>query len=199
MNYKTTLRLASIGILASALACATARPFVWSESLSEEASGPEPYRIKIGDELRVAVWNQEPLSGTMTVREDGRITLALIGEVAIAGLAPDAAASQIARRLDGLVVDPKVSVQLVRSPPARISVLGEVRAPGQMELLTEEGVLDAIARSGGLTEFADYDAIYVLRGGVHPARIRFRFSDLTRVNSKAYAFKVRHADIVVVE
>ena len=45
----------------------------------------EDYRIGVGDELRINVWRNEELSGTVPVRPDGKISMALVGDVTATG------------------------------------------------------------------------------------------------------------------
>jgi polysaccharide export outer membrane protein len=59
-------------------------------------------------------------------------------------------------------------------------------------------VLQSLAAAGGFTEYADRDAIYVVRGAASP-RIRFTFSALVRGEGRAAAFRLRAGDVVVVE
>jgi hypothetical protein len=60
-------------------------------------------------------------------------------------------------------------------------------------------VLGALARAGGLTEFADGDSVYVLREFPKRTRIRFKYDDLARGEDKAVGFKLRDRDVVIVE
>ena len=80
-----------------------------------------------------------------------------------------------------------------------VPVVGEVARPGLVALAPGAGVLSAIAASGGPTEYARRDAIFVLRPGSPPQRIRFRYEALSRAEGKAGSFQLREGDTVVVE
>src|SRR5687767_7218203 len=105
----TCLWLASVALVGG---CGTSTGFKEVDELPQEALQPAPYRVQTGDKLVVSVWNQAPLSGEQTVRPDGSITMPLIGDVAVAGMTPPSVSQEIARRLNGLVIDPKVSVSV---------------------------------------------------------------------------------------
>jgi polysaccharide export outer membrane protein len=77
-------------------------------------------------------------------------------------------------------------------------VLGEVKTPGRYDLAEGEGVLHALARAGGLTEFADPDLVFVVRSDAS-RRIRFRYGDLAVAEPASARFQLRNGDVVVVE
>lgn len=184
-------------VLASA-ACAT-MPFLWVDELGAADMAIPRYRIRPGDEIRVLVWRQESLSGSMLVRDDGVITVPLVGDVDIGGAYAEEAAGRIAKQLDGLVVDPKVTVQVVTTRPAMYSVVGEVRTAGAYALNAGDGVLNAIAAAGGLTDYADLDGIYVHRKEPQLKRIRFSYKKLLAGVGKGPVFFLRDGDVVVVQ
>ncbi|MEZ4272500.1 MAG: polysaccharide biosynthesis/export family protein [Myxococcota bacterium] len=182
------------------IGCSHSGSYVWVDELPDKAAEPQVYFIRGGDELSVLVWNQERLSGRVVVRQnDGLATLPLVGDVALAGLTTQAAAAQITRALHGLVVDPKVTVSLEKGTQPTFAILGAVRNPGTYPLEDGNGVLQAIARAGGLTEFADDDEIYLLRKQPKPQRIRFDYDRLTAQDGRGTNFAMRDGDVVVVE
>ena len=179
--------------------CSHALPFVWVDELPPAALVPDPYRIAAGDSLSILVWNQSKLSGDVRVRTDGQVTLPLIGDVAVGGLTPAGAASQIQHRLDGLVVDPKVTVSIRESQTPTYSVVGEVKTSGAFPLSGPTTLLQAIAAAGGLSEFADRNRIFVIRKVPELKRIRFTYDKLSRADGRGILFQLREGDIVVIE
>ncbi len=190
--------LLSLG-LATAAGCAHPNSFVWVEDYANQVPPPAEFRFAVDDELAVAVWNQPQLSGAHRVRNDGMITLPLVGDVAVAGLTTEGAAAQIAAGLEGLVVEPKVTVELLARAAPQVTVAGEVRNPGRLALRPQDGVLELLAQAGGLTEFADRDGIYVLRRDSGVTRVRFRHQQLLGGDPGALAFQLRDGDVIVVE
>jgi len=66
-------------------------------------------------------------------------------------------------------------------------------------VLPRAGVLSALAAAGGLTEFAGKEAIFVLRPGNPPKRVRFRYEALAHGEGRSGAFRLKDGDTVVVE
>lgn len=186
-------------MLLVAAGCIHLDPYTWVDELDENAYEPEPYRIAAGDGLYVNIWNQGELTGDVRVRADGHITLALIGDVPVAGLTPDDAADSIKARLDGIVIEPNVSVAVREGREASVSVVGEVRTPGQYRLEQGETVLHMLAKSGGLTEFAQPDAVFVVRNHPDRTRVRFHYDKLSRGVGRGLEFRLRDGDVIVVE
>jgi polysaccharide export outer membrane protein len=185
-------------VLCVAAGCATSGPYVWVDDLPDQAFEHTPYRIHTDDRLNVLVWNQESISGEVRVRPDGKVTLPLVGDIAVAGLTPPACAAQITRRLDGLILDPKVTVTVSQTKTPTVSVVGEVRDVGEYPVRQEDTVLQILARAGGLTEFSRPDHVYVLRRGAKSVRIRFTYEQLIEGTGRALSFKLRDGDIVIV-
>ena len=84
-----------------------------------------------------------------------------------------------------------------RSPKCRV-------APAQstVGILTMEPparLVDALAKSGGLNDFADDTKIFVLRQFPSFRRIRFKWEDILRNEGGAASFPLRSGDVIVVE
>lgn len=184
--------------LVAAFGCALDGQYVWVDELPSGALKPSPYQIAAGDRLVVNVWNQPPLSGEVLVRPDGNITLPLVGDVQVAGATPEQAGEAVVRKLSGLVVEPHVAVSLAGTRAPTISVLGEVQQAGTFELRPGEGVLEVLARAGGLSEFARKDAIFVVRRS-QGLRVRFDYRRLAQASGAGVAFELQDGDVVVVE
>jgi polysaccharide export outer membrane protein len=159
----------------------------------------EPYQIQIGDRVTVVVLNQQSVSGDFEVRPNGAYLQPLVGEIAIAGRTAPQAATLIAEKLDGIVVDPEVTVTVLAPRNLRIAVLGEVHTPGSYDVPPGFGLIDVLARAGGLTEYAADSGLYVLRKAPERMRIRFRYSELIGGDSRSIDFRLRDGDVVVAE
>jgi len=123
---------------------------------SEFFLGPE-------DVLRVTVWKSPDLSGEVTIRPDGTITMPLIGDVPAAGLTANVLAKRISERLTEYVSSPIVTVQVKEVNSYFIYVLGEVVKPGKYSLKSYINVMQGIALAGGFGPFASKNKIKVLR------------------------------------
>lgn len=176
-------------------------PFTWVDELAEEALAPTPYKLRGNDKLEVKVFKQESLSGEVLVREDGQITVPLVGDVPVVGMTPPQAAAEIAKRLagTGYIDNPSVSVAVIETRQPSFAVVGEVRQPGSFELQPGTTVLDGVALAGGLSEFARKDRVFVIRKAKDNQRVRFNFARLARSDGKGLRFHLEDGDVVVVE
>jgi polysaccharide export outer membrane protein len=197
LMWKTLSPLWGILLLVSLLGCGSTQPYVWvSEVGVNDARAPDTLRP--GDRIQVAVYGQDALSGEFEIRPSGSVILPVVGGTVAAGRTTEQVAADLAVRLQGAIASPRVTVIVATRRPAGISVLGEVRTPGRYELVDGEGVLHALARAGGLTEFANRDGVYVVRPEAS-RRIRFRYADLTAAEPASARFQLRNGDVVVVE
>lgn len=193
--YRITCALGALFVVAFA-GCSHGQ-YVWVKDLPPQADAKT---IQPGDTLAVLVKNQPQLSGDFVVRPNGKYAQPLVGEIEVQNHTPEDAAERVAKILEGgIVTHPVVTISVATPRTLRVSVLGEVRQQGAVQAPYGEGVLAAIARAGGLTEFADGDSIFVLRERPKRIRVRFTFKDLTQGEEKAASFKLQDNDIVVVE
>lgn len=177
----------------------------WSVRASPALGADDPrvaeYRIGPADILTVAVWKNDRLTRTVTVRPDGAISFPLLGDVYVAGLTPNEMQTRMYERLKEFVdvVDSEVSVITEEVHSFKVSVLGEVREPGLYEFTGRTRVLDALAHAGGLTEFASGSRIVVLRqNGGSMERIRFDYNAVKSNGGSQSGLDVRPGDIVLV-
>lgn len=193
------MRLALAVLVAASLsACVTDGPWVWVDDLSESALKPSPYKVMPGDRLVVNVWNQPALSGEVLVRPDGNITMPLVGDVYVLGLTPPEISGEVAKKLAGLVVEPNVAIALANTRNPTVSVVGEVRTAGSFELRPGEGVLEVLARAGGLSEFANHSRVFVIRRS-EGKRVRFDYDRLSRGHGTGVKFLLQDGDVIVVD
>ncbi|HEY4051021.1 MAG TPA: polysaccharide biosynthesis/export family protein [Acidobacteriaceae bacterium] len=129
-------------------------------------TGVEPdYVIGAGDVLQISVWQEPQFGETVEVRPDGKISLPLISDVAIAGLTPIQAEGRLTDKLQGFVKRPRVSVVVTEVHSKVVYVIGQVERPGPYSLVGAINVQQLIARAGGTTRRAKKKQVYVLRSG----------------------------------
>lgn len=177
--------------------CGPTGPYVWASNLPPSSN--DPNIVRTGDRLQVVVHGQEAMSGEFDVRPGGQFVLPVAGQVPAAGLTTSAIAADVTRRLQGILTKPHVTVVIATRQVGSIIVLGEVRAPGRYDLKEGDGVLEALAKAGGLTPFADEDSLFVVRRGQANPRVRFRFSDLAAAVPSSVNYRLIDGDVVVVE
>jgi polysaccharide biosynthesis/export protein len=197
-----TLRAVSIALLGLALSACHHAPFIWIYDFSTEPvreGAGSPLTISPGDVVDVRVFGQDAMSTKTEVRADGTIAMPLLGSVAIGGRRPEEVASSLKQRLLPYINTPEVTV-VIEESRVIVSVVGEVSAVGVVELKPPATLLQALAKSGGLTEFADRSGIYVLRNTRGATvRIRFKYASLIEADPIATSFRLQTGDVVVVE
>jgi polysaccharide export outer membrane protein len=131
------------------------------------AAAPRPetadYRIGAGDTLQLFVWKEPDLTREVTVRIDGRISVALLGDVQAAGRSTGELADEIQRGLARFLSTPVVTISVNQPHSTRFFVLGMVGKPGEFPMSSPTTVVQALAVAGGLREYAKSDAIVIVR------------------------------------
>ena len=164
-------------------------------------SGVMEYRIGPADILSISVWNHKEMNRTVTVRPDGQVSFALIGDIPVVGLTPlelqGAMEKALGEYMDLIPGEVSVVVDAVHS--YKVSVLGEVRLPGRFEFQNQASVLDALAEAGGLTEFASGSNILILRTtGGRSERIRFNYQQLLKSGNSEARVLIFPGDVILV-
>src|SRR5690242_18395223 len=77
---------------------------------SAAVSLPAGYVIGVDDHLTIAFWRDKELSADVVVRPDGRISLPLLNDIAVAGLTPEQLRVLVLELASKFVEDPTPSV-----------------------------------------------------------------------------------------
>lgn len=181
--------------------CAGAGQYVWyGEMPATERSGAAgDYVIGVGDSITIRVYEQEGVSVDGKVRSDGKIALPLAGEVVAAGKRPLELSREVEGRLKEFIVSPRATVNVTTSGPITVTVVGEVARIGTVTLEPPARLVEALAQSGGPSDYADKSRIFVLRQFPSYRRIRFTWDAILRNENGAAAFALRTGDVVVIE
>jgi protein involved in polysaccharide export with SLBB domain len=123
------------------------------------------YRLGAGDQVRVTVFRQPDLSGTLQVGGQGYLAMPLVGAIAADGLTTQALQETIETKLreGGYLVDPDVSIEVLTYRP--IYILGQVVRPGRYEYRNGMTVINAVALAGGYTPRAKTSEVTIRRAG----------------------------------
>jgi polysaccharide export outer membrane protein len=160
---------------------------------------PPGYAIGPEDVLGIVFWREAELSGDVTVRPDGRITLAVIGEMAAAGLRPEELQQQIQAKAKTYVQDPNVAVVVRQINSRKIFVTGRVTTPGAYALRGPLTVMQALALAGGINDYADAKNINVLRiDGSKTKGFKFNYKDVSNGKKLEQNILLQPGDTVVV-
>ncbi len=159
----------------------------------------DDYTIGPDDVLGVVFWREPDLSGDVTVRPDGRITLPVIGELTAAGLRPDRLQELIGTAAARYLTNPNVAVVVRTINSRRVFVTGQVTSPGPHPLKGPLTVMQALAMAGGVTEFANKKNITILRQGTSGTQtFKFNYQDVARGKKLEQNIQLLPGDTIVV-
>lgn len=127
-------------------------------------SSDEDYVIGDGDSLVISVWGEQSLSGTVTVRPDGKITLPAIGDVVASGFTPTKLGKDLSVKLAKVVNEPIVTVTVNTVTNNKIYVFGGGVPSGVAVLPSRTTLLQFMIRYGNFKGI-DLSNAYLLRNG----------------------------------
>jgi polysaccharide export outer membrane protein len=148
--------LLSLAMVMLAACSATDTPMQMPDDILEYSL--EPYRIGVGDSLKIQVWGNEQLSLEVPVRPDGKISMPLIGDVLVATKTTEGLSQEITEQLQVFVKNPQVTVIVINPSSSdfqqRVRVTGAVMQPQSVPYRKGMTVLDLVLLAGGTNEFA---------------------------------------------
>ncbi len=173
----------------------TGRQAVVSTSISQPTL---PYTVGSGDILSISVWKEKELSPTVIVRPDGFISVPLIGELSVLGQTPLEIQATLQKRLQSMVINPRVTVTVVEIHSRVVYITGEVARPGAYPLSGSLDVLQLIAQAGGFTQFASRKNIRVVRSNGSTNSVPFNYKKFIHGVASPQRILLDPGDTVVV-
>jgi polysaccharide export outer membrane protein len=186
-----TVRRALVLVLLILPAWAQSRPATAAESTvpvnSQAITGVTPmnpaaansgvlpeHKIVPNDQLSVSVFGEPNLSKSVRVSSDGTIAMPLLqSAVRVEGLLPRELEVEIARHLidEQILVHPLVTVAITDYASRVISIVGDVRSPGQFSITNPTTIYNALARAGWITPEAGHQLFLSVSGSETPRKI----------------------------
>jgi len=194
-------RICALLLGVSVAGCAGTGPFTWYTELPKKEwdAITGEYVIGIGDTISIRVYEQEGVSGSFKIRRDGRIALPLAGEIMAAGKHPSELGREIEVKLKQFIVAPKATVNIDSSQPVTITTIGEISHIGTLTLEQPAQLIQAIAQSGGPSDYADKSKIFVMRQYPTFRRIRFTYDAILHNEAHAAIFPMQTGDVIQIE
>ncbi len=150
----------SVGLMLLAAGCGHAPP----APPPSVASPQGELTLGTGDSFDVRVFDEQDLTATYRVDNDGTIDYPLLGQLKVEGMEPHALAKLIQTRLaEKFLKNPQVSILIREQPSKRITVIGQVQKPGSYLYRSSMTIVDAIAEAGGFTPIASKNNVAIQR------------------------------------
>lgn len=134
-----------------------------SSEMSALVVDRQPYRIRVGDLLDVRFYKTPELNiDKVPVRNDGKISLDLVGDVQAAGVGTDQLSSDLVHAYAKELEDPRIAV-IVREFGGQVFVGGEVGRPTAVKYAEGMTALQAIQTAGGFEDTASLENVILMR------------------------------------
>ena len=123
------------------------------------------YQIGPQDEISITVFREPDLSlQNVTVDTGGRFEMPLIGQVFAAGKTPEELSREIGARYGNrFLVNPNVSVNVLKINSKHLTVEGALENPGVFSITSKTNLISAIALAGGVNNVAKTSEVAVFR------------------------------------
>jgi polysaccharide export outer membrane protein len=106
--------------------------------------------------LSMTVYDMPEISGELRVDDSGNVDVPMAGELHVAGMTLPQAKLAIQQKLSDaqILKNPKVNLDVAQYAGDNVTVLGEVGAPGRVQLLAPHSLSDVLGMVGGETQLA---------------------------------------------
>jgi polysaccharide export outer membrane protein len=156
-----SISLITLCLLVHVAVSAAPQPADTDASSTQQVS--QSYKIGPGDVLRISVWKEEGMDQEILVKPDGGITFPLAGDIAASGYTTQDLTNSLVSKLKKYIPNPVVTVSVLQTVSNKIFVVGKVNRPGEFKATSYMDVLQALSLAGGVTPFAESDAIKIIR------------------------------------
>ena len=165
---KNKLAILAVSLSLSALVASAQTPVPTSHDQPGSSTTEPRTSLKLGpgDLIHVSVYEMPELDQRFRVSDQGTATLALIGELKVAGMTADELSREIATKLreGDFVRRPNVTVLVEEYTTQGVAVIGEVNKPGVIPIYSGRNVLDILSAAGGLKDTASTEILIRRQG-----------------------------------
>jgi len=131
--------------------------------ISVTAQESKDYSVGPKDLITINVFDVPDLNITVRISEEGNITLPLLGTIFVEGLTPQQLEKKLAELLEQKYLkNAQVTVFIKEYQSKMVSIIGEVKKPGNYELVGKQTLLQMLSLAGGLKEKTS-DRIVIIR------------------------------------
>jgi polysaccharide export outer membrane protein len=165
-------------------------------SAQATSSSPPPYRLAAGDVIQVRLFHNPELNELLPIRPDGRISLALVGEIEAAGKTPSELSTLLTERYAASLKQSATVVIVKEFASQRVYIGGQVARPGIIPMRGRLTALQGISEAGGSVNGARLDSVVILRDQGKPEPLFMTVDLKAPLNQKGSDFVLQAGDIV---
>ncbi|RCK77752.1 MAG: Capsule polysaccharide export protein [Ignavibacteriae bacterium] len=127
----------------------------------------ENYVIRVGDKINLVVWGYPEFNAQVQVKENGFISLPLIGELLTAGLTKQQFMENLKEKLSVYITgEIKLNLDITSIMVQRVTVLGAVNRQDNYPINSEVSLIEVLSSAGGVTMDADLRRVKIIRNGL---------------------------------
>ncbi|HBG05176.1 MAG: polysaccharide biosynthesis protein [Geobacteraceae bacterium GWC2_58_44] len=131
---------------------------------SDAPVGPD-YRLGAGDKLILTLWGSLEGSYELEVNRSGEVVLPKVGSLKVAGVSYGELPGLIRGHLGRVLKNFQLSVNMSKLHLIKVYVVGEVKAPGDYNIMSLSTLLNALSAAGGPTKNGSLRDIQIKRDG----------------------------------
>ncbi|MDB6171071.1 MAG: polysaccharide export protein [Chthoniobacteraceae bacterium] len=165
--------------------------------IPEQAAVSQAVYLGVGDVVKLSFPGSPEFTQSQRIRSDGKLNLALVGEVTAAGKKLRDFQSELSRLYKPQLLNTEVIVTL-ESSATPVVISGAVTRPGKIMIERPVTVLEAIMEAGGISPAGDAKRVHLIRvvNGEHHTQV-FDLSPLLS-GKTSRAFYVKGGDVIYV-
>ncbi|RIK76543.1 hypothetical protein DCC62_11240 [candidate division KSB1 bacterium] len=130
--------------------------------LADNVSAQSERAIEPGNVLEIVVFGHQELSRTVTVAPSGTVDFPFLQDLPVNGLSLNDVRDMIVAQLSKYIPErPIVTVSKVQSYTIPVTVLGQVKTPGEHNIAVNATIQGALVAAGGATHGAQLDKIRI--------------------------------------
>jgi protein involved in polysaccharide export with SLBB domain len=142
------------------------KPAESSQANAAASFDPVTYTLGPADVIEIEVMRHPEFSGRYPINQEGKIQYKFVGDISLKGFTKQQVEEKVKEALAQFVVNPEVSVSIVEYGSKSYYVIGEIVAPGQFIMKSEEiSVRDAIHLAGMPTQNAQMRQCQIITPG----------------------------------
>ncbi|MEA3499743.1 MAG: polysaccharide biosynthesis/export family protein, partial [Candidatus Marinimicrobia bacterium] len=133
------------------------------KSVETDSGKEDIYYIQRGDRLTIEVMEHPEFSKRVQVLPDGTIEYPILGKIKTEGMTVNILKSVIKSNLLPYVPSPIVSIYVSEIYGEKINIIGYINSPGNYQIYKPIGIVDAIAKAGGIVNMRRVKYVKIIR------------------------------------